>query len=155
MSITDRTRDVLQDRLASGEVLHAATQAQLDGGTMRLASRIASGAAGGVIGVAMAVGADPDELGRLLANGLVLAVTDRRVVLLDVTAVSARPKSVVASIDRTTITDVVTGDKRVMLVKLPTIALTVGPAADGQILRFEIPKTARRDAEAVVDALRT
>lgn len=155
MSIIDRTRDVLRDQLANGEILHAATQAQLDGGTMRLASRVGAGAAGGAIGVAMTIGDDADELGRLLANGLVLAVTDRRVILLDVTAVAARPKSVVANIDRAKITDVVTGDKRVMLVKLSTLALSIGTAPDEQILRFEIPKTARSDAEAVAEALRS
>ena len=160
MTTTDRTRDVLRSDLGPGEIVHAATQAQRDGGTMRLATRIGTSAAGGAIAAAISANGHRDELAQLLANGLVLAVTNRRVVLLDVTAVSARPKSMVASIDRTQIVDVATGDKRVMLVKLPTIALTLaddgdGDGAPGEPLRFEIPKNARRDAEAVVDALRT
>lgn len=160
MTTTDRTRDVLRPDLETGEVVHAATQAQLDGGTMRLATRIGTSAAGGAIGAALSTSGQQDDLAQRLANGLVLAVTDRRVVLLDVTAVSARPKSMVASFDRTQIVDVETGEKRVMLVKLPTIAITLaGDPADGEAaaepMRFEVPKNARRDADAVVDALRS
>lgn len=150
MATIDRTRDVLQSVLEIGEVVEAATQAQLDGGTMRLATRVGTGAVGG----ASANIGDPDDLAQRLANGLVLAVTNRRVFLLDVAAVSARPKSVVVDIDRERVTDITTGDKRVMLVKLLTIALTVEGAGE-QVLRFEIPKTARRDAEGLVATLRT
>lgn len=152
-STLERTREVLAVELAAGETVLAATQAQLDGGTMRLATRIAAGAAGAApAGVTMRDG-EAGDLDAALANGLVLAVSGLRVILLDVTAVSARPKSMVATIDRARITDVEAGEKRVMLVKLPTIALTVDGDDDG-VLRFEIPKTARRDAQAVVAALR-
>ncbi|MDE0804126.1 MAG: hypothetical protein OSA99_12470 [Acidimicrobiales bacterium] len=151
-STLDRTRAVLAPDLAAGETVLAAAQAQLDGGTMRLASRVAAGAAGGgIAGVVMQSGS-ADDLEAALANGLVLAVSGLRVILLDVTAVSARPKSVVATIDRSRITDTAAGEKRVMLVKLPTIALTID-GADDHVLRFEVPKTSRRDAEAVIAAL--
>lgn len=154
MTTIDRARDALQAELETGEVLEAASQAQLDGGTMRMASRIGAGAAGGVHAASIAAGTEPDDLGARLANGLVLAVTNRRLFLLDVTAVSARPKSVVTTIDRSRLADITTGDKRVMLVKLLTIAMTVRGDDGDQALRFEIPKTARRDGQAVVDVLR-
>lgn len=148
----ERTEAVLTTHLLPGETVVAAVQAQLDGGTMRLATRIGFAAGAGAVGgtvVAMSAGGDGD-LEQRLANGLVFAVTDRRVVLLEVSAVSARPKEPVASIDRSDIVDVATGEKRVMLVKLPTIALTL---RDEQVLRFEIPKVARGDARAVATAL--
>ncbi|WP_436794234.1 hypothetical protein [Actinospongicola halichondriae] len=151
--LADRTRAVLEGDLRPGESILAATQAQLDGGTMRLASRIGGGVAGGALGAAIAASVDSaDDLEQRLTNGLVLAVTEQRVVLLDVTAVAARPKSVVLSLERDRVTAVVAGDKRVMLVKLPTIALTLD-GDDEQVLRFEVPKTSRRDATSVVDAL--
>lgn len=155
-STTDRTQDALADHLADGERVIAAVQAQLDGGTMRLASRVGLAAGIGAMGgaaVAMGPG-ELDEVDARLANGLVLAVTDRRVVLLDVTAVSARPKEPVVGIDRELVTDVATGEKRVMLVKLPTIAVTLRGGPD-RVLRLEVPKVGRRDADAVVQALRS
>lgn len=155
-STSERTQDVLAGHLADGERVIAAVQAQFDGGTMRLASRVGLAAGTGAMGaaaVAMVPG-EADEVDARLANGLVLAVTDRRVVLLDVTAVSARPKEPVLGIDRQLVTDVETGEKRVMLVKLPTIALTL-QGGDERVLRFEVPKVGRRDAEAVVEALRS
>ena len=56
--------------------------------------------------------------------------------------------------DRALVTDVATGEKRVMLVKLPTIALTLDGEPD-RVLRLEVPKVGRREAEAVVQALRS
>ena len=152
----ERARDALADHLEDGERVLAAVQAQLEGGTMRLASRVGLAVGTGAMGaaaVAMIPG-DAAEVDARLANGLVLAVTDRRLVLLDVSAVSARPKEPVVGIDRALVTDVATGEKRVMLVKLPTIELTLDGEPD-RVLRLEVPKVGRREAEAVVQALRS
>ena len=151
--IMDRTRAALEGHLDLDEGLLAASQAQFAGGTMRLASRIGGGVAGGALGMVVATAmTDADDLEARLANGLVIAVTDHRVVLLEVSAVSARPKAPVASIERSRIRGVTAGETRVMLVKLPTLALTLDDP-DGPTLRFEIPKTARRDIDAVRVAL--
>lgn len=156
-STVERTTAALEGHLQLGETLLAATQAQLDGGTMRIAKR--TGAGGGLGGIAGAVVAGQlasggSELESTFANGVVVAVTDRRVVLLDVSAVSAKPKGPVLDIDRSNITAVETGEKRVMLVKMPTIALTIAGDEPSE-LHFEVSKIARRDAEAVVTALRS
>lgn len=121
---------------------------------MRIASGIGVGVGLGSAAGALTAGrmTDGDELAAQLANGVVIAVTGSRVMLLDVTAVGAKPKGLVLAMDRTAIVDVTTGEKRVMLVKMMTIELTIA-GDEPSVLRFEIPKTARREAEAVAAAL--
>jgi hypothetical protein len=151
-AIIETTRSALEGHLREGEVVLAATLAHLDGGTMRLASHLGIGAAGGSLGMALAPGRGVDDLEAHLTNGLVLAVTRRRIILLDVAAVSARPKRPVASVDRSRVTDVSVGEKRVMLVRMPTIAITLDGDAD-RVLRVEVPRASRHDAAAVAREL--
>lgn len=153
-STSEQARTALEGHLVEAEVVRAASRAQLDGGTMRLATRTGTAVGLGLpAGVAAASRADGEgDLEVAFANGLVIAVTDQRVVLLDVTAVSAKPREPVLFIDRDVITAVASGEKRVMLVKMTTITLSLGGGHPRE-LRFEIPKVAKADGGAVLAAL--
>lgn len=153
-SLIERSHSVVQDHLGTAEMVIAATRAQVDGGTMRIATRTGAGVGLGLGAAVVAAGSrnGEDDLAAQFANGLVIAITESRILLLDVTAVGARPKGLVAHIDRQAVVRVVTGEKKVMLVKMTTISLAV-VGDEVRELRFEIPKSYRRDAEAVVAAL--
>lgn len=153
-SILEHSATALREHLGEGETVIAATRSLLEGGTMRMATTTGVGVGLGLgAGVAAADRMAPtDAIEARFGNGAVIAVTGSRIMLMDVTAVGAKPKSLVLHIERDALASVDAGEKRVMLVKMMTIALTLA-GNDHRVLRFEIPKTSRRNAEAVVAAL--
>lgn len=153
MSTIDQAAEALAAHLLPGERVLAATKAQLDGGTVRVAGAFALG--GVAAAPILSRPRDGASIERRLARGAAVAVTDRRVIVLDVTTMGANPKDPVLLVDRDSVTDVVAGTKRVMLIKVPTFGFTV-PGTDGEQheLRFEVSKVQSRDADAVIAALR-
>jgi len=151
-TMTERATEALGGHLRPGERVIAATKGHLEGGTVRVAGAVALG---GVAAGNLRADADPSaDLADRLARGAAVAVTDQRVVIFDVTVAGANPKDPVLIVERAAVTDVVSGTKRVMLIKVPTFGFSV-TGADGTVdeLRFEVPKVQSADARAVVAAL--
>ncbi|HWL43111.1 MAG TPA: hypothetical protein VNQ73_09215 [Ilumatobacter sp.] len=150
-SIIDQATDALAGHLQPGEQVVAATRAQLDGNTVRFASAQAIGGIAGAVAAGWRFG---DDVTDRLRRGAAVAVTDRRVVVFDVTAMGANPKNPVLIVDRAEVSDVVAGSKRIMLVKAPTFGFTVVDAGGERLdLRFEVAKVQAKTATAVVAEL--
>ena len=148
----ERATEALNGHLRPGERVIAATKAQLEGGTVRVAGAFAVGgvATAGILGTP---GEDAD-IDRRLARGAAVAVTDQRVVVFDVTAMGANPKDPVLVVDRDRVTGIVSGTKRIMMIKVPTFGFTVtGDDGTTSELRFEVAKVQTGDANAVIAAL--
>lgn len=90
-----------------------------------------------------------DEFAQQLLNGACLVATNQRVIALSAAAINASPKEPVVSIERSALT----GKKKVMFVKMPTLTLQVGSPEGPGSIGFEIPKAARKGFEAVLAAL--
>jgi len=146
-STTEKTTAALVGNLLPGEQVIAASKAQLEGGTMRIAKSVAFGPASGIFST------DGDDPSKHLANGAILAVTEKRVIVMSVTATAFSPKDAVLEIDRARISGVAVGEKKVMFIKLPTLTLDIEVNGENSSIAFEIPKAARKDFEAVTAAL--
>lgn len=135
--LADKATEQLADHLEPGEQVLAATKAHLEGGTMKLATGFAL--------TGLLEGGDA-ELGR----GAILVATDRRLLVMSATAATFQPDRLVAPVPFASLARVESGTKRVMLVKMTTITLTLhqGPA-----VTFEVPRVNAKDAEAVVAAI--
>lgn len=145
--------------LQPGERVVAATKAQVLGGTMKMAKLTGlTVGIGGLVGAAAAAAVDPggDDVGKRLAAGAAVAVTDRRLLVLSVTKLGANPKDLVLSVDRAQVSGVEEGTTRAAMVKMATFTVQVAESAAGEPveLGFEVPKVATKDAAAVVAELR-
>lgn len=150
-SATDHATKALAEHLLPGERVLAATRAQLAGGTLRVAVR---NAAGGPAAVVSMSGSDDPDIDKQLARGAAVVVTDRRLVVMNVTAMGANPKEPVLLVDRDQVTDFTAGTKRIMMIKVPTFGFTVpGPDGSPHPLSFEVAKVHSREANDVIAAL--
>lgn len=155
--IIDKTRDALGEHLQPGEEVLAAAKAQVEGNTMKMARQRGFQQNLGFIATEVLERRGLSEAPDVdFSNGAVVAATDRRFLLMNVTNLGANPKELVAAYDLGQIVGVETGTKRVMLVKMLTVTVSLqaqeGPPAD---LSFEFPKVATKDAENLVTVLRT
>lgn len=149
---TERAAQALIEHLLPGERVLAATRAQLAGGTVRIGLRNAAAGPAAVVSMA---GSDDPDIDKQLARGAAVAVTDRRLIVMNVTAMGANPKDPVLIADRQQVTDFTAGTKRIMMIKVPTFGFTVpGPDGGPCPLSFEVAKAHSREGNDVIAALR-
>lgn len=138
MKHLDEINDVLSNHLHGERVLQA-TQVLLEESVGQLGAAIRLGTAG----------AARDDLAGAFHPGGYLAVTSSRVFAIGQTAVKARPKDLVFTVDRSALQSE-RGTKRLMgLIKLDTLTLTCEEFS----ITFHIPKNARADGQAVMEQL--
>lgn len=134
----DAITEILSQELDGEQITHA-TQVLLEASVGLLSASIAGGAA---------VGRGDDLTGAFTPGGYV-AVTPTRVFALGSSAVRAAPKGIVFTLSRDGL-QVERGRKRLMgLVKVDTMTLTQNDFT----ITFHIPKNAKADGIAVLDAL--
>lgn len=144
MADLDAISEILTAELGGEPVTHC-TQVLLESSVGRLSADIVTGGAGGGLKGA------GDDLGKAFTPGGYLAVTPTRLFALGQTAMRARPKDFVFCLNRSGL-EVERGRKRLMgLIKLDTITLTQGEFT----ITFHIPKNAKKDGLAVLEALGT
>lgn len=164
--------DKLQQRcaglLADGERLVAATKAMPRGSAHEIILGAAGSVTGGTISPLLAgagamvgarAGSQEGDRGRsersaagvdvAAATNILLAVTDRRVVLLKLSSFG-KPKAVEAALARRAIAGVVMGETKLFGQRMAEIVLTT---TEGHEVGFGVAKVHRRDGEAVVAAL--
>ena len=154
-STIDNVREFLaaQPLLEPGEPLVAAAKGMPLGGVKAWSKRTGAAWAGGAVGALVMShqsGGDGDSLEAALKAGAYLAVTDRRVVLLQQGGMRGKPVAAVATIDRARITAVEEGTTRVSLVKMVTLTIRCDDETE---IAFEFPKPETNDARSVLAAL--
>jgi hypothetical protein len=150
MSIDDKVREAAGSRLEPGETILAATKAFPEGGLRKIARRTAAfGVVGGAVGAAIAGAGDGVSAGK---NGLALAITDRRLLALSLSALTGSPKELVAVLPLDRVKGIETGGTKVFGIETGTVTLTLD---DGTTQTFEIPKASMKDGERVLEHLRS
>jgi len=152
-STIDNVREFLaaQPLLEPVESLVAAAKGMPLGGVKAWSKRTGAAWAGGAVGaLVMSQQSGGDSLEAALKAGAYLAVTDRRVVLLQQGGMRGKPVAAVATIDRARITAVEEGTTRVSLVKMVTLTIRCDDETE---IAFEFPKPETNDARSVLAAL--
>lgn len=150
--------DDAQERLTTlGELLdeesvRAATKALPLGGVVAVTMRIS---------LAGSNGPEPDSVierrvgeevvSTQLVRGATLVVTEHRLIVLSISSDLGSPEDVMFTMPVNAIANVEVGSKRSGLAKILTMRIR---AKDDSELNFEVPKTATKDGQRVVDALR-
>lgn len=157
--ILEKTAESLAGVLEPGESVVAASKAQLGGNTERTSLKWGLGGAVGGLAITAFEGHQARredggiDLPAVLRHGTVLAVTQRRLLVLSCDA-RGNPDSAVLAIDRDRITRVEQGTTRVMfIVSMKTLTLHVEGGGPDDGLTFEFPKMANEDAATVIAAL--
>jgi hypothetical protein len=152
----EKTRAAVADQLQPGETILAAAKAQLD---MKVLAKFRKDADAGswadAPGVKLTppIGSDPRDLAKVFGTGVVVAVTEKRILLIDVTAVASKPRLVMVSIDRDAAIAITGGTRRIYFIKIRWILMSVPTPIGDAVLGFEVPNVAAKDADAVLAEL--
>ena len=154
--ILERTQAAIADQLRPGEALLAAAKAQLDMRVMNAMRKDPSaGSWADAPGVVLTppIGRESRDIVKTFATGVVIAVTNARVLLVDLTAIKHTPRLVMVSIDRDAIAHAQGGTRRVSFIKIRWLTLRVDTPSGPATLGFEVPKIAAREADRVLAEL--
>lgn len=139
------------EALQPGEDVIAATKAFPEGGVKALAVRTAMfGVVGGAIGAAISQKTD-NGVAPAGRNGFAVGVTDRRVLVCSLSALTGAPKKLLAELPLHRVRAVERGQTKAMAMKMTTFALAL---SDGTTQSFEVPKVSTKDADRVIAAIR-
>lgn len=148
--------------LEPGEVVAAAVRALPPGGIKQLSARAAGGAVGGLVGAAVATAMSNrgDKNGAApvasfpMAKPMILGVTDRRIIVMNQTALMGSPKAVLGSVPLADIASCTTEEGKAVGMKNLHIMFTL---RDGSSTHVEIARAlmgkGRAFAVAVQQAL--
>ncbi len=122
---------------------------------------------GGVVAVTMRIslagtnGPEPDSVidrrvgedivSAKLIHGATVVVTEHRLIVLSITSAVGMPEDVMFTMPLNAISEIDVGSKRSGLTKMLTMRIR---AKDDTELNFEIPKSATKDGQRVIDVLR-
>ena len=148
-----KVQKVVEKQMEFGEKILAAVKASPEGGTKPIAKRAAlCGELAGAVGAATAAVADHGSQD-LPAGGKppYVGLIDQRILVLSTTTMTAAPKEAVGVITLDRVVGVSAGETKLMGMTMGTFALAM---RDADPFSFEVPKTARKDGDAFVSALR-
>jgi hypothetical protein len=156
MADTDgKIRDFLgsSPTLDNGETYLASVKAMPAGGIKKFAKDrsvfLVGGAVGALIAHARDKRIDADDLATSMRNGVFLAATDRRLLLISCVGLRSQPQELLASVERARIVQVERGETRVSMVKMMTATFHFD---DGTNLGFEFPKVDTKDANSLLQS---
>ena len=154
---TTQVRDFL-DRygvLEDGERVVATCRAMPLGGVKAWAKRSGKAARFGLIGAAVMLFKDSrvpvEDYAEAAAQGVFLAVTDRRLIVLNSRGARPVPTALLASVPRLNVVGLTEGTTKVGLFRLANVDIGLD---DGTNVGFEFSKADASEGRAVVDALR-
>lgn len=151
MGLEKKVEKAASDVLGQGETVRAVVKAGPSGALSNAAFRAGAIGGFGVVGARVADGmerpvAEAPGSGKIMA----FAVTDRRILLLDLSTMTGSPRKVVATIALPEVESVTTGETRVMGIKTGTFTLRLAGGAEST---WEVARAYRKDGDAVVAAL--